>query len=762
MKKIHLDKPTENWNHAFPIGNGRLGAMIYGGTLLDRIQLNEETLWSGQPETIKKQHDIQTLKQIQTLISSEDFSNAQQKTEESMFNVVSQVYMPAGEILVELDQPRTPFPELNSYKRELDIENAIYNSEYSLDENKIFKEAFVSAPDNVLVYNIKTQTPLSMNIYNSCMLKSFANAHDDVLEIDGICPTKADWGLDGRPLVFEYDETKESIHFRIKLKIVTDASRYWSSGNGLRLECATNTTLYISIQSSFNGYNKMPESEGKDYLSLCEKDIENISSYSYDELKSRHIEDYRSLFNRVSFKLGEYNDIPTDKRIANAEKDLNLTELLFDFGRYLIISCSRQNSQPATLQGIWSNMIMPLWHSNYTMNINTQMNYWHVETCNLPECHIPLMKMLREFCEKGNNFGFSGWASWHNSDIWRFNHEATNCALWGYWIMGGFWTCRHIWEHYLHTQDKLFLEENIDILEKAIAFLKDWMIIDKDGYYSTSPSVSPENTYVHNKELISVCEGSAMDMAIIRDLVENTISAYDILGRDSSEYNQILSKLKPVIIGMDGTILEWGKEKEEHELGHRHISHLYCIHPASQVNKDSEYFDAVKKSLKRRLDNGGGHTGWSNAWITNVFARLKDGEMVYHHIINMFKKSIYPNMLDAHPPFQIDGNFGICAAITEALLQSHNGYIEFLPALPEKWEKGEINGIITRGGHTVNIRWTDNSYTAQLTALNNGQIKLYNKNIKNIINNKTPVEYTADKDIFIFDAKAGQTYTIEG
>ena len=311
------------------------------------------------------------------------------------------------------------------------------------------------------------------------MLKHTVNTYDNIIEIDGQCPTKAK--TDG----YEYDENKESVHFRIKIKVDTNAERYYSTGGGLRVEDATDTKIYIAIETSFNGYNKMPQSEGKDYKALCDADIENAFAYSYDELKQRHIDDYKALFDRVSFTLGEHTDETTDKRILNHENDLNLTELLFDYGRYLIIVCSREGTQPANLQGIWNYRIMPPWHSNYTMNINTQMNYWHVETCNLPECHMPLMKMLRELSDKGNCFGMNGWASWHNSDLWRFNYEATNGVLWGYWIMGGFWTCRHIWEHYLHTQDKEFLAENIDILEGAAAFLKDWMIVDKNGYVIT-------------------------------------------------------------------------------------------------------------------------------------------------------------------------------------------------------------------------------------------------------------------------------------
>ncbi|MBP3360002.1 MAG: glycoside hydrolase family 95 protein [Clostridia bacterium] len=750
MKKIYFDKEAQNWNYALPLGNGRIGAMMYGGSILDRIQLNEETLWSGQPESEKRIHSTEELEHIRELIKNGDMLEAEKKTSESMFNERTQVYLTAGEILIEIDSPMF---EVGDYKRCLNLENAVYCSEYKIGENKISKEAFISAPDNIMVYSLSSKQPINMCIYNSCMLKSTANAYDNIMEIDVKCPSRV--RCDER--IFEYDESKESIQLRIKIKVETDGECL-AAGNGLRIENSTDAKLYIAAQTSFNGYDKMPQSEGKDYIALCDKDIENSSARSYDELKRRHTEDYQSLFNRVSFRLGADTVECTDKRILNCENDLNLTELLFDYGRYLIIACSREGTQPANLQGIWNHSIMPPWHCNYTMNINTQMNYWHVETCNLPECHMPLMKMLRELSEKGNNFGFNGWASWHNSDLWRFNHEATNGVLWGYWIMGGFWTCRHIWEHYAHTLDRAFLSENIDILENAAEFLKDWMIVDKDGYYSTSPSTSPENTYKFGDKLVAVAEGTAMDMAIIKDVFDFTIKGCEILGRDKKDYEEIAKKLKPVMIGRDGTILEWGSEKEENELGHRHISQLYCIYPAAQVDENSEYFKAVKKSLQRRLDNGGGHTGWSNAWIANVFARLKDGNNVYHHIINMFKKSVYPNMLDAHPPFQIDGNFGICAAITEALLQSHNGYIELLPALPEKWSDGEIKGLKARGGCTVSIKWGNGTYTAEIIPQCDGEIKLYGKNISSISCDGKSCEYITDGDFIRFNASAAKKY----
>lgn len=323
---------------------------------------------------------------------------------------------------------------------------------------------------------------------------------------------------------------------------------------------------------------------------------------------------------------------------------------------------------------------------------------------NLPEFHMPLMEMIKDFYKKGNNFGLPGWAAWHNSDIWRFNNEATKGVQWGFWPMGGFWLVRHIWEHYIHTRDTEFLKEYYPIMEGAAMFLKEWMVENKSGELTTSPSVSPENRFVYNDKICGACEGSTMDISIIYDLFDKLIKAGEILGSDVSEYRSIKEKLKPIKIEDDGRISEWGRELKEFEPGHRHISHLYGLFPAD-IFTEEKYIKAARKSLEVRLENGGGHTGWSNGWIACVYARLKDGEKVGAHIRNMFKKSIYPNMLDAHPPFQIDGNFGIAAAICEGLLQSHGENTEYIPAIPKEWKSGEVRGFVSRKGEIINFKW---------------------------------------------------------
>ena len=624
-------------------------------------------------------------------------------TEATMLDAYSDSYLTYGSLLVEFKYPDHD-AEVTDYRRELDMRNGCVRTTYKYGEMKVEKTAFVSLTDDVLVLNIKSDKQLNLRVSQTVDLEHSASSRGDTVTVSGRCPTKIIRHL----RIAEYEPDRESVRFCSKLKVLCDFEVY---GTGSTLYSRGNeTTLIFSIATSFNGYNKMPMSEGRDEVAICEEKLESACKYSFDELYARHSAEYAKYMDRVSLRIDgeDLSGIPTDERIKNyaaGGKDNGLVTMLLDFARYITVASSLGSSQPSNLQGIWNCHMLPPWHCNYTMNINTQMNYWHVETCDLPECHEPLFRMLEDFAEKGNHYGLRGWASWHNSDLWRFNYEATNQALWGFWQLGGAWSVRHIWEHYLHTRDKAFLEKYYPIMCGSADFLIDWMYEDENGYLTTGPSVSPENEFMVDGVRCSVCVGSAMDMQIIADLLDKTVKAGKVLGKDASEYESAKLRLKPTLIGDDGRILEWGVPLVERKLGHRHISHLYGFHPGN-VMVDEPYVSAVKETLRVRLENGGGHTGWSNAWIANIYARLRDKAGFESCLRRMFQKSIYPNMFDAHPPFQIDGNFGICAAIIEALMQDYReDAVEYLPCLPDDWASGEVKGFITRTGERVSFSW---------------------------------------------------------
>ena len=711
-KRLWYEKPADLWEEALPIGNGRIGGMVFSGTISDKIQINEDTLWSGYPGKNKGCHSIEEVEEIRKLIKEKKYVQAHKKTGDTMLGICSECYLSYGNLYIDIETASEAYRAdgtdknaVTGYSRELDLTTAIVTTEYVMGGNKIKKEVFVSLKDDVMVIHIESENEISVQGYEAIFLENAIKVNENILVSKGRCPTQSEMYTK----TVKY-ENEESIQFCSALKTL-NLEKVCSGANLLRVEKSKDITFVFSVKTSFNGYDKMPVTEGRDAEKLCFDVFENISGYSYEDLKKRHIEEYKKYFDRVELEIDgeDFDNIPTDQRIKNAADgtvDNGLVTILFDYGRYLTIASSMEGSQPANLQGIWNDKLIAPWHSNYTMNINTQMNYWHTETCNLPECHMPLMEMLKEFSEKGNNFGLRGWSSWHNSDIWRFNYEATKGVLWGYWQMGGFWTLRHIWEHYIHTGDIKFLEEYYPVMVGATEFLEDWMFENEEGLLTTCPSTSPENTFVVDGEACAVCMGSAMDMGIIRDVFDKTIKAGVKLGKDTGHLKTIYEKLDTIKIGKDGRILEWGEELEEREAGHRHVSHLYFVFP-SDIDVPEEYETAAKKSLEVRLENGGGQTGWSNAWIANLYARFKDGEKAMYFVRNMFKNSIYPNMFDAHPPFQIDGNFGICSAICEMLLQSHKGKIEMIPAIPKEWKSGRVKGLVARNGEKISFEWNE-------------------------------------------------------
>lgn len=709
-KILKYGKPASHWNEALPLGNGHIGAMAYSGEYCTRFCLSEDTMWAGRPRPDMPGFDTSGLEDVRRLIGEHKFTEAYKLLCTYMPGVYTESFLMGGELVID-----TVNADGNTldYSRTLNLETAVLTDSFSWDtirHDHAFKtdrNCFISCPDDVMVFQMKSTGGRGYRISVSTPYRHSVMTENRTVIIDGECPSCSnDW-----PQEVEYDGG-ESIRYRIAARVIAEDSKLFESGAEIWIHNSQEFTLLLTITTSFNGFDKMPVSEGKEYKQRALDILDAAEKRGYDELLNRHINDYSELFERVSLDLGEAPCLTTDERLKNP--DTALDALLFDYGRYLTIASSRKGTQPTNLQGIWAHNIREPWNSNYTININTEMNYWPTEICGLGECHEPLITMVRELASRGNCLGLNGWCAWHNSDLWRFNRPATDDALWGFWVFGGAWLCRHLWEHYLYSGDTEYLADVYPVFTGALDFFKDWVIKDDDGYYTTCPSNSPENSLLDGDTPVPSLTGSSGDLTIIRETCIYTKKAAGILGRDFSPYEDLFSNLKPLTIGKDGRINEW-KESEflpEYEPGHRHMTNLVGLYPGFAINEDSTEWSAARKTLEYRIANGGGHTGWSNAWIACFYARLGEGNLAKRHIDRMYEKSIFPNMLDSHPPMQIDGSFGITAAIAGMLMRSYidedgTTVIRALPALPDTWKQGSVRGLRAQGGFVVNIEWDE-------------------------------------------------------
>lgn len=726
---LWYNKPANAWTQALPVGNGTLGAMVYGKTDKEVISLNHDELWSGFPQDKSNKNSHKSFVKARELALEGKLNEAQTLIEAKCLGEWTQAYMPLCDILLNFGPKR----KATDYKRCLDLTDAITKVEYTIGETKFKREIFASFPGKAIAMKLTAEgaEKLKFTLSVKSEIKTTVYPQNGLLLIDGECPSEFNRHGNDHDIGYYEEDEKRGIQFRGAVRIDSDGTVKYLA-DSVKVSGAKEAVIYFTCATSFNGWEKLPFLQGKEYKETCVKNILQLEDY--EKVKSAHVSDYKSYFNRVKLDIGsnKKEDVPTDKRLKDFEKnknDLGLYTLLFNFGRYLAIACSREGSQPSNLQGIWNNLLCPPWHSNYTVNINTEMNYWPILMCGMPELNLPLVEMVKDISLSGQKtakhyYNAPGFVCHHNIDLWRHTLPVKGNAVYAFWPMSSGWLSRHLYEHYEYTLDKEFLSTTAyPILKSAAEFYLAILVEDKDGYLIAAPSTSPENSFFYKAKICSVSQTTTMTMSIIKDLFHNCIKAADILDNDkdfSDILKETLEKMLPFKIGSKGQLLEWYEEVAEVEPHHRHISHLYALHPSNliSVEKTPELADACKKTLKLRGDNG---TGWSLGWKINFWARLRDG----NHALLLLEKQLrfvkssgfnyrngggtYANLFDAHPPFQIDGNFGAVSGMAEMLMQSVENNIYLLPALPDKWANGRIEGLTAKGNVKVNITWRNGS-----------------------------------------------------
>ena len=737
--KIWFNHPAASWNEALPVGNGRLGAMVFGYPLSERLQLNEETVWSGQPKDFVNPESKGVLPEVRKLLFEGKYTEAQKLAQEKMMGKQTDLgtYQTLGDMLIDMEIPKDK--DVSNYRRELDLETAIAKVVFRADDITYTREIFSSKPGEAILVRLTASKPGALTF--NLKLQRPGNKAIIAYSGNGISMS-------------EHVDNGNGVKLVSKVGLVNEGGTVQATSGNIRVEKANSVTIYLTANTDY--WKGNPEQ-------LSSTQLGNALKISYEKHLKDHIADYQKYFKRLDLDFGSTNAIyfPTDSRLAALQKgniDPQLIKLYYQFGRYLLISSSRPGDLPANLQGIWSDGLSAPWSADYHININIQMNYWLAEQTNLSEMHKPFLDFIDALRPDGRKtardmYGMKGIVAHFATDVWHHTETAGN-VQYAMWPMGLGWSAQHLWEHYLFTEDKKALaEQGYPIMKEASEFYADWLVENPlTKQLVSGPSTSPENTFLTKSgKKATMVMGPTMDHMIIRDLMENTIAASKVLNKDAAfrrKLEDILTRLAPTKIGSDGRIMEWTEEFKEPEPGHRHISHLFGLHPGRQITaqKNPELLAAARKTIEYRLANGGGHTGWSRAWIINFFARLQDSEEAYNNLMALLQKSTLPNLFDTHPPFQIDGNFGATAGITEMLLQSHAGEVHLLPALPSAWPKGFIHGLCARGGFELDINWE------------NG--KLSKVSVLSKLGNKCIIRY--GEKVITLPTEKGKTYVFDG